>query len=560
MILILFSWIYSAFITLNLGLLFNKIAKLKSICFITTIFLGTFLLTILASFWAFFGRIHFEFHLFILLLIVFNYIKFKADFLAICREFYDQIQLISKPLRYFLLALLFFIVLKSASSSSYIDNETYYIQSIKWLNEYGFVKGLANLHIFLGQMSGWHITQSALNLSFLTSNFNDCNGFLLFITNVYAVLKLNQVNNLKSNLIIALLPLVNLFFFQFISAPSPDLAVYIFSLFLFYIFTKNYKKQTIDSFNLIIIFSLFIVYIKITAIPLLLLPLSLFVSNYKLIISKIRFSLVLSGLILFVLIAKNTILTGLPLFPTNCYAHLVTVDYSIPPEVLKFWFNSAKLYESTVTSFEFMNMSGLEIFIKWLLYSKIDSVFNTIIFLIILVSPLFLWKYKNKKSNWIIYFTMLIQLLLLFLSSPQYRFILNFVVFFGLLFISHFAKRKKIISLLFITSLFPIAFSVFITLYTDFNEMNSKKRRSFDILVFPNENSTIENSYKINKVGNLNYYSPANKPYIWITGNGKLPAINKKQIDYFIQKNGCVPQKRTSNIKDGFFTLQIKKD
>ena len=380
MILILFSWIYSAFITLNLGLLFNKIAKLKSICFITTIFLGTFLLTILASFWAFFGRIHFEFHLFILLLIVFNYIKFKADFLAICREFYDQIQLISKPLRYFLLALLFFIVLKSASSSSYIDNETYYIQSIKWLNEYGFVKGLANLHIFLGQMSGWHITQSALNLSFLTSNFNDCNGFLLFITNVYAVLKLNQVNNLKSNLIIALLPLVNLFFFQFISAPSPDLAVYIFSLFLFYIFTKNYKKQTIDSFNLIVIFSLFIVYIKITAIPLLLLPLSLFVSNYKLIISKIRFSLVLSGLILFVLIAKNTILTGLPLFPTNCYAHLVTVDYSIPPEVLKFWFNSAKLYESTVTSFEFMNMSGLEIFIKWLLYSKIDSVFNTIIF------------------------------------------------------------------------------------------------------------------------------------------------------------------------------------
>ncbi len=545
---------------MNLGLLFNKIVKLKSICFITTIFLGTFLLTILASFWAFFGRIHFEFHLFILLLIVFNYIKFKADFLAICREFYDQLQLISKPLRYFLLTLLFFIVLKSASSSSYIDNETYYIQSIKWLNEYGFVKGLANLHIFLGQMSGWHITQSALNLSFLTNNFNDCNGFLLFITNVYAVLKLNNVNSLKSNLIIALLPLVNLFFFQFIIAPSPDLAVYIFSLFLFYIFTKNYKKQTIDSFNLIVIFSLFIVYIKITAIPLLLLPLSLFVSNYKLIISKIRFSLVLSGLILFVLIAKNTILTGLPLFPTNCYAHLVTVDYSIPPEVLKFWFNSAKLYESTVTSFEFMNMSGLEIFIKWLLYSKIDSVFNTIIFLIILVSPLFLWKYKNKKSNWIIYFTMLIQLLLLFLSSPQYRFILNFVVFFGLLFISHFVKRKKIISLLFITSLFPIAFSVFITLYTDLNEMNSKNRSSFDFLVFPNENSSIENSYEINKVGNLNYYSPANKPYIWITGNGKLPAINKKQIDFFIQKNGCVPQKRTSNIKDGFLTLQIKKD
>lgn len=558
MILILFSWIYTAFITLNLGILFKKIAKLKSICFITTIFLGTFLVTILASFWALFGRIHIEFHLFILLLIIFNYIKFRADIFAICIEFYSQLQLISKPLKYFLVTLLFFIVLKSATSSNYIDNETYYIQSIKWLNEYGFVKGLANLHIFLGQMSGWHITQSALNLSFLTINFNDCNGFLLLITNVYAVLKLNQLNNQKSNLVIALLPLVNLFFFQFISAPSPDLAVYIFSLFLFHIFTKNYKDQKINQFNLIVIFSLFIVYIKITAIPLLLLPLCLFVSNYKLLISKIRFSLVFSVLILFLLIAKNTILTGLPLFPTNCFAHLVHVDYSIPPEVLKFWFNPAKLYESTVTSFEFLNMSGLKIFTKWLLYSKIDSVFNTIIFSIIIVSPLFL--YKNKKSNWIIYFTMLIQFVLLFLSSPQYRFILNFVVFFGLFFISHFVKKKKIISLLFITSLFPISFFVFITLFADLNEINSKNRSSFYNLLYPSESSLTENNNKINKVGNLHYYSPANKAYIWITGNGKLPAVNKKQIDYFIRKIGCVPQKRTLNIKDGFFTLQIKKD
>lgn len=559
MILILFSWIYTAFITLNLGILFKKIAKLKSICFITTIFLGTFLVTILASFWALFGRIHIEFHLFILLLIIFNYIKFRADIFAICIEFYSQLQLISKPLKYFLVTLLFFIVLKSATSSNYIDNETYYIQSIKWLNEYGFVKGLANLHIFLGQMSGWHITQSALNLSFLTINFNDCNGFLLLITNVYAVLKLNQLNNQKSNLVIALLPLVNLFFFQFISAPSPDLAVYIFSLFLFHFFTKNYKDQKINQFKLIVIFSLFIVYIKITAIPLLLLPLCLFVSNYKLLISKIRFSLVYSVLILFLLIAKNTILTGLPLFPTNCFAHLVHVDYSIPSEVLKFWFNPAKLYESTVTSFEFLNMSGLKIFTKWLLYSKIDSVFNTLIFSIILVSPLFL--YKNKKSNWIIYFTMLIQFVLLFLSSPQYRFILNFVVFFGLFFVSHFIKKKKIISLLFITSLFPISFFVFITLFADLNEINSKNRISFDILLYPSESSLTENNNNnINKVGNLHYYSPANKAYIWITGNGKLPAVNKKQIDYFIRKIGCVPQKRTLNIKDGFFTLQIKKD
>ena len=40
------------------------------------------------------------------------------------------------------------LLAQSATSPFIIDNETYYIQTIKWLNEYGFVSGLANLHLF----------------------------------------------------------------------------------------------------------------------------------------------------------------------------------------------------------------------------------------------------------------------------------------------------------------------------------------------------------------------------------------------------------------------------
>src|SRR5690606_10458734 len=61
------------------------------------------------------------------------------------------------------------------------DNETYYIQTVKWLNEAGYVSGLANLHIFLAQQSGWHLLQAVFSFPFLEIEFNDLSAFALWL-------------------------------------------------------------------------------------------------------------------------------------------------------------------------------------------------------------------------------------------------------------------------------------------------------------------------------------------------------------------------------------------
>ncbi|WP_232067418.1 hypothetical protein, partial [Flavobacterium bizetiae] len=68
MILIVISWIYILFTTINLGFLTDKIVKLKNQNFVITSILGLFSVTLLASIWAIFGRINIEFHIFLLLL------------------------------------------------------------------------------------------------------------------------------------------------------------------------------------------------------------------------------------------------------------------------------------------------------------------------------------------------------------------------------------------------------------------------------------------------------------------------------------------------------------
>ena len=438
MLLILISWCYILFTTLNLGFAFNKITKLKVANFVILVFLGLFSTTVLASFWAIFGRINLEFQLFLLLINGIVFFKYKAQIAIKYNALLWQIANLSRSLKLFLLIVFILILAQSASASYIIDNETYYIQTIKWLNEYGFVEGLANLHVFLGQTSGWHIAQSAFNYSFLYPNFNDLNGFCLLFINVFAVLKLDAIKTKKNQqaLFIGLLPFANILFFQFISGPSPDLAVYMLSLIVFYYFLKNFYKITAEAFNLIVVLVLFIIYSKITAFPIIILPIILLLLNFKKLISKIRISAILTLFVLFLFIAKNGILTGYALFPSPCFKDIIAQNYSLPTEIHHFWFNPAKLYNVAVSSSEFHQLDVFSIFIKWLFYSKMDSVFNSLIMAILLITPFFLWRYKNKTSYWILYGTMVLQLVILFMSSPQYRFILHFVLFFGLVLFS----------------------------------------------------------------------------------------------------------------------------
>jgi hypothetical protein len=137
------------------------------------------------------------------------------------------------------------IVAQCSSIPYVIDNESYYIQTIKWINEYGFVKGIVNLHFFLGQTSGWHITQSVFNFSFLYSNFNDLSGFVMLLGAVFSIQKLDEFSQNKNSnyLLIGLFPISSIFLFQFISAPSPDIPVYVLSFIIFFYFLENFKDN-----------------------------------------------------------------------------------------------------------------------------------------------------------------------------------------------------------------------------------------------------------------------------------------------------------------------------
>ncbi len=554
MLLLLICWCYLGFTFLNLGFAFQKITKFKSNDYILTVIFGMFFTTILASTWAIYGRIHFEFQLFLIALQGLIILKFKKELYLDYQSLWLQIKSLPKALKIFLITIASLILIQAVSNAALIDNETYYIQTIKWLNEFGFVKGLANLHPFFAQTSGWHILQSAFSFSFLPFSNNDLNGFCLLLGNLFAAFRLQDYvkNGHRINLWFGLLPLANVFLFSFSNVPSPDLAVAVLSMVLFHYFIKS-EYEEVMTFNVLSLLTIFIIYIKITALPLVVLPLTFFAIYFKKMTVKINTSLII-GLLVFILFAiKNTILTGLPLFPSLLFQKVVAVDYVLPMSLYDFSFETSKCYSFFISGQAYAASNGFHIFLKWLTHSY----FNGFVVILLIVIPYFINRFFNSKAAWMVYAMMVFQFIFIWYTSPQFRFMIPFILLFCLLLLSLVIRVEKTIYSAFFGSFFLIG--LLLIFPPKLGQHHTKIKFTSDSfsshqLLYPNPNSNLKTTFEAKTMGNLHYFSPDSTTYIWATGDGKLPCVNEKQLQYFKKQLGIFPQCRTDNIKDGFYS------
>jgi len=161
---------------------------------------------------------------------------------------------------------------------------------------------------------------------------------LLVTRNYFSIFKLNSYfdNENKSYLIVGLFPLSSVLLFQFISAPSPDLPVYVLSFIVFFYFLEHFKEAPSQKFNTIVILSLFILYIKPTAIALLMVPMVFLIQNFKILKPKLFPSFVFCLLILALFITKNLIISGYPFYPTQLLSFR-TYNFAVPKELVSFF-------------------------------------------------------------------------------------------------------------------------------------------------------------------------------------------------------------------------------
>lgn len=431
----------------------------------------------------------------------------------------------------------FLTVIYAGSFYPYIlDHFGYYIPTLKWLTEYGLIKGISNVDLTLGQMSVWHIFQAGF------SNFSDpflrINTLLLMIYSMYSIERKNWIH-------LCLLPVLLLFS----QSPSPDLPVIIFSLIILNeIITGNKNSR------LLFVFSVFVFTIKPTMIwlPVLVFLNSLFIfkSNFK--------PFLLGSLILFLFFIKNIWTFGYPVFPVAIGD--VGVSWKPNPEVLKIssQFAIMKTYDMQYTYEEIQNFSSADYIRNWFSLEGIKSKINILFILSLIIFSAFAWIQKRKLIT-LICISLLIKSILVLVFSAQYRFFIDvFFVIFFVLFYEYFDKKKSIavfsvLSLFFISILsFPGIIQKYLPSFRIGSFMTGFEKEQFY------KPSTYEyQHFNTFKVGNFKFNVSHHYPYSFDT---PLPAITQSYL-FDDVKAGIFPQLSDKNdVKKGFIWKKMTSE
>lgn len=439
-------------------------------------------LTLLTQIFALFIPIGNTFSLLTFSLLAVSALSMRKAFGRLLRQAISEIIAISFFGKVCLFCLWVIILMLNSGPLIMDDTESYHIQMVQWIEQYGSVPGIANLHERFGFNSSWFSSIAVFHFSFKKiNNFTALNGTLsLWFCTYFISLAFNRY---KSNAAVCFAALFTLIL-SFASWPiirgnaATTNYDYISMLIVVVLCIETYlyasKEQDFNFSSEWLIWPVYLFTVRIINFPLLLI--SIFAAVYLLRNNRwqrfIVFSFI-SALLVFPFITRNIIVSGYPFYPSP-FMDYFNVDWKTPPEVLNNLLHFIKYYNRVsdgVLGIETTaSMDGLTWIPSWFRYM---AVYNHIIFIpgIAGIIMMCIAAFKNAKRffipNQVIVLSILVWLLCWFFIAPDPRFVHGCLVagiFFLFIFIYYKMRegmRHKIIKTAAITLLVSILPYVF---------------------------------------------------------------------------------------------------
>jgi hypothetical protein len=420
------------------------------------------------------------------------------------------------------------------------DHFGYYVSTIKWLNEYGLVKGISNISLVLGQQSTWHIFQASID-AILDPSMR-VNALLLLIFVLYSI-------ETKRKELLLFVPL----FLLFVHSPSPDLIIYVLSI----IVTLELLKSNPNYTSLWIV-SLFLCTIKPTIfwLPLFIFILSLKKGGENLFkLKNILFSL----LIVIPFFLKQLWCFGDILFPLQ--TNLFDLDWKPNTMLLELSNKNGllKTYDFQYTIKEITSWNTFDKICNWFTLSGFKSVIHVLIVIAILGFGLF--SFIKKKNFILLWSCVVLKTILIFQFSGQYRFMLDGVLILCilLLFTLHIKPNYCIwssyIGCFLVLSMF---------LFPSIIKQNISSFYVGQLIGNPNveqiykpQNYSISD-YSTYKVTNFDFYTPNNYHLML---DVPIPCLIPSALDEFRHVNDFPVAYDENKLQKGFYhkTLTLKQ-
>lgn len=319
----------------------------------------------------------------------------------------------------------------TSSKINYYDTYLYHAQAIHWIEEYGVVKGLGNLHNRLAYDSAFMCYQALFSFKWLLGqSLHAANGFVCALFLAYAVLTNGILHKKKLDLSDLFKCGMVYYIVQHrteISSANTDMLPLLLAV---YIFTKwaeleERQAEDIESWAFLCILSVYGATVKLSVAALVIFaiyPIVLIIKNKKWFL--MMGNLIAGFLVAFPFLARNVVISGYLLYPYP-QIDLFPVDWKMLESVATFDNREIMAYARTVKDVKRYQEAIWEWLPEWYMNQneagKILFIIGSIASLCCIIYLIDVIR-KKKDKKVILVITCLISLYMWFSTAPLMRY------------------------------------------------------------------------------------------------------------------------------------------
>lgn len=563
MLIILLSWIYILGISFLWGhmvisllsYLFKTITA-TNVHFALYSITGLVFLSTVTAYFSLFVPVGYLVQLFIAGVAIFYLVSYRKKISGLAYIYAREIKSLPGIIYIIFIIALFVGLCLSAIAESKFDHGLYYQQIIKWIESYPVIPGLGNLHLKLSFNSTWHILSALFSFSYFGIYLDDLNGLLHVVFTIYALSGVKGLLNHDFKLsnafkIVMIFPLHVMV--SNLLSPAPDLVIPYLVWIIIILFLEKIENASLPKFDLhsflILIFSLFAITVKLSAAPIAILPISLFIiqlsnKNSRLIIPYVGLTI----LIIVPWVIRNVVISGYLVYPFY-QLDILSVDWKIPSSLVQLEVAETKAfakirgidfnYVNSLSMSEWLPVWWKELRPSQLIILAVNIIISIYIFYLA-YSKLILKEINLKKAGYIILIlTIYTGILFWFFTAPRFRYGMAFnvglYILGGSYLLYYFYQRYQSTYVINLT----LALIIFFYSKPVYDTISQSSKFEENIYIFPVDNKILP---ELNTVlySNIDIFVPENSAQCW---GAPLP---------------CAPfvvdglQVRSANIKDGF--------
>jgi len=341
MLSVILIWIYMIITIFPIGfclkLLLNRLIGYENNEFIPTILIGLVGVTWYAQIFSLFGGVGLLSNIILCVASISIAIVFRKEFKATIS---NRMAFLYERKITFFIGIFLFVIMAYCASNGYIHYDTglYHAQSIKWIEEYGVVFGLGNLHTRLAYNSAAFALNALYSFSFLGSQSFHVTAAFCALLLAFECLNLRQIFEDKCLHVSDFAIFMAIYYLltiqdEFISPASDYYMVCLsFILVIRWIRLVENKKLDASGFAMLAFLAGFILTIKLSGALLILVAVIPIVQYIKQKDYKKIFLCLLIGLVIAIpYLIRNLILSGWLLYPSTFVG--INVDWKIPVDI-----------------------------------------------------------------------------------------------------------------------------------------------------------------------------------------------------------------------------------